>query len=144
MFINVLGQYVSILIESSSGCSKKKRSLLRNSKAGSIFLEGPDDGSIRIETCCPSTIINIIKVCCVWLTHHFIFIVVFWHYHNWNCTWRESYASQNTQNFTQSIFGISCKFAADIFKCKLHLFHCNYCHTGKSPLKLHLYSIKSR
>ena len=31
----------------------------------SIFLEGPEDDSIRIETCCPNTIINIIKFCCV-------------------------------------------------------------------------------
>jgi len=35
------------------------------SKQGSIFLEGPEDDSIRIETRCPNTINNIIKVCCV-------------------------------------------------------------------------------
>jgi len=29
------------------------------------FLEGPEDDSIRIETCCPNTIINIQKFCCV-------------------------------------------------------------------------------
>ena len=68
--------------------------------------------------------------------------VVFWHYQNWNSTWSESHASQNTQNLTQSKSGISCKFAADIFKCNLHLFHCNYRHTGKSTLKLHLCSAK--
>ena len=28
-------------------------------------LEGPEDDYIRIETCCPSTIINIIEFCCV-------------------------------------------------------------------------------
>ena len=28
-------------------------------------LEGPEDDSTRIETCCPTTIINIIKFCCV-------------------------------------------------------------------------------
>ena len=39
-------------------------------------LEGPEDDSIRIETCCPNTIINIIKFCCVWLIHHCIFIYV--------------------------------------------------------------------
>jgi len=50
MFIIVLGQHVSILIESSSGPSK--------------ILEGPEDDSIRIETCRPNTIINI-KFCCV-------------------------------------------------------------------------------
>ena len=55
MFIIVLGQYVSILIESSSGPSKKI------DPEGSIFLEGPEDGSTRIEAYCPSTIINIIK-----------------------------------------------------------------------------------
>ena len=55
MFIIVLGQRVSILIESSSGPSKK----------GSIFLEGPEDDSIKIETVCPSTMINIVKFCCV-------------------------------------------------------------------------------
>jgi len=55
MFFNVLGQHVSILIESSSDPSKE----------GSIFLEGPEDDYIRIETCCPNTLINIIKVCCV-------------------------------------------------------------------------------
>jgi len=32
---------------------------------GSVFLEGPEDGSIRIETCYPNTIINIMKFCCV-------------------------------------------------------------------------------
>ena len=37
------------------------------------ILEGPEDDSIRIETCCPSTIINIIKFCCVWLTHRCVF-----------------------------------------------------------------------
>ena len=35
------------------------------SKGESIFLEGPEDDSIRIETCCPNTLINTIKVCCV-------------------------------------------------------------------------------
>jgi len=29
------------------------------------FLERPEDDSISIETCCPNTIINIIKFCCV-------------------------------------------------------------------------------
>ena len=55
MFIIVLGQYASILVEPSSGPSKKI------DPSGSIFLEGPEDDSIRIETYCPSTIINIIK-----------------------------------------------------------------------------------
>jgi len=32
---------------------------------GSIFLEGPEDDSIRIETCSPSTIINTTKFCCL-------------------------------------------------------------------------------
>ena len=40
MFIIVLGKYVSIL-------------------------KGLEDDSLRIETCCPNTIINIIKFCCV-------------------------------------------------------------------------------
>jgi hypothetical protein len=40
------------------------------------FLEGPEVDSIRIETCCPRTIINIIKLCCVWLIHHCIFVYV--------------------------------------------------------------------
>jgi len=31
---------------------------------------------IRIETCCPNIIINIIKFCCVWLIHHCIYIYV--------------------------------------------------------------------
>ena len=56
VFIIVLGQHVSILIESSSGTSKIVRICI---------LEGPEDDSIRIETCCPNTIINIIKYCCV-------------------------------------------------------------------------------
>jgi hypothetical protein len=56
MFIIVLEQHVSILIESSSGPS--------------------NDDSVRIETCCPNTIINTIKFCCVWLIHHCIFICV--------------------------------------------------------------------
>jgi hypothetical protein len=40
------------------------------------FLQGPDDDSIRIETCCPNTIMNIIKFRRVSLTHHCIFIYV--------------------------------------------------------------------
>jgi hypothetical protein len=47
------------------------------SKWGSIFLEAPEDDSIRIETRCPNTIKNIIKVCCVWLTHYCIFYINF-------------------------------------------------------------------
>ena len=35
------------------------------SKYESVFFEGPEDDSIRIETYCPNTLINIIKVCCV-------------------------------------------------------------------------------
>ena len=52
MFFNVLEQHVSILIESSSGPSKKT----------DPYLEGHEDDSIRIETCCPNTLKNIIKV----------------------------------------------------------------------------------
>ena len=47
MCLNVLGQHVSALTESSSGPSKKTVRL--------CFLEGLEDDSIRIETCCPST-----------------------------------------------------------------------------------------
>jgi len=39
------------------------------------ILEGPEDGSIRIETCCPNAISSIIKFCCVWLIHHCVFIM---------------------------------------------------------------------
>jgi len=46
MFFIVLGQHVSILIESSSGPSKKI----------DPYLEGPENDSIRIETCCPNTV----------------------------------------------------------------------------------------
>ena len=56
VFFIVLGQHISILTESSSGPSKK---------LDPIFLEGPEDDSIRIETCFPNKIKNIIKVCCV-------------------------------------------------------------------------------
>ena len=63
MFVIVLRQHVSNLIESSSGPSKKIDPYLEMLK--SIFLEGPEDDSIRFETCCPNTIINIIKFCCV-------------------------------------------------------------------------------
>jgi len=56
MFIVVLGQHVSILIESSSGPYKD---------VSICFLEGPEDDSIRIETCCPNTTINVIKFCYV-------------------------------------------------------------------------------
>ena len=107
MFIIILGQHVSILIESSSGPSREidpyleklkcsvgpqtltfvipqciltflSKDLFSNvsvwdhtthfniSKLGSIFLEGPEDDSVRIETYCPNTVVNIIKVCCVW------------------------------------------------------------------------------
>ena len=55
MFIIVLGQHVSILIESFSGPSKKI----------DPYLEGPEVDPIRIKTYCPNTIINIIKFCCV-------------------------------------------------------------------------------
>ena len=41
------------------------------------FLEGTEKDSIRIETCCSSTIIKKIKnLCCVWLILHCIFIYV--------------------------------------------------------------------
>jgi len=60
MFIIVLGQHVSILTESSSSPSKNTDPYLAMFK-GSIFLEGPEDDSIRIETCCPDTLINIMK-----------------------------------------------------------------------------------
>ena len=53
MFIIVLGQLVSILIVSSSGPSKDT----------DPYLDGPEDDSTRIETCCPNTIINTIKFC---------------------------------------------------------------------------------
>jgi len=39
-----------------------------------LTLEGPEDDSIGIETCCPNTIINKIKFFCVLLIHHCIFI----------------------------------------------------------------------
>ena len=75
MFFIVLGQHVSILTESSSGPTKKTDPYLEMLKCAvgsqtltflrSIFLEGPEDESIRIETCRPNTTINIIKVCCV-------------------------------------------------------------------------------
>ena len=73
MFINVLGQHVSILTKSSSGPSKKidpylemiPQRILTFLCKDLIFLEGPEDDSIRIEICCPNTLINIIKVCCV-------------------------------------------------------------------------------
>ena len=61
MFIIVLGQHVSILIESSSGLSKKIDPYL---EMFCVFLEGPEDYSIRIEICCPN-IISIVKFCCV-------------------------------------------------------------------------------
>jgi len=35
--------------------------------------------NLSIETCCPHTIMNIIKFCCVWLIHHYIFIKTVWH-----------------------------------------------------------------
>ena len=54
-FFIVLGQHFSILIESSSGPSKKI----------DPYLEGPEGDSIRIKTCCPNTIKYIMKVCCV-------------------------------------------------------------------------------
>ena len=46
------------------------------------FLVRPEDNSISIETCRPNTIIDIIKLCCVWLIHHCIFIYV------WRELWR--------------------------------------------------------
>ena len=37
--------------------------ILNIAKEGSVLSEGPKDDSIRIETCCPNTVINIIKFC---------------------------------------------------------------------------------
>jgi len=34
-------------------------------KSRICILEGPEDDSVRIETCFPNTVINIIKFCCV-------------------------------------------------------------------------------
>ena len=66
VFIIVLGRHVSFLIESSTGPAKKIDPCLKCLKMrGSIFLEGPEDDSIRIETCCPSTIINIKVLFCL-------------------------------------------------------------------------------
>ena len=70
MFIIVLGQHVWILIESSSSPSKIQIITLRI-----CILEGPEDNSIRIETYCPNTIINIIKCCCVWYFIVYLFIL---------------------------------------------------------------------
>jgi len=61
MFIIVLGQHVSILIESFSSPSKTQILIWQCI----CTLEGPEDDSIRIEIRCPNTIINIIKFCCV-------------------------------------------------------------------------------
>jgi len=36
--------------------------IFKHFKSGSIFLEEPEDDSVRIETCCLNKIINIIKV----------------------------------------------------------------------------------
>jgi len=57
MFVIVLGQHVSILIESASGPSKIQILTVRI-----CILEGPEADSIRIETCCPNTIINKINI----------------------------------------------------------------------------------
>jgi len=63
MFIIVLGKHVSILIESSSSPSKKD--------------PYSEDDSIRIETCCPNTIISIINVLmCLTDTSFYIYILL--------------------------------------------------------------------
>jgi len=59
MFIIVLGQNVSIHIESSSGTFKTIDPYLK---------------CLRIETCCPSTIINLIKFFIVFLTVQYLII----------------------------------------------------------------------
>ena len=65
-FFIALGQHVSILIESSSGPSKKIDPYLEMLKCAVGSLEGPEDDSVRIETCCPNAIKkNTTKVCCV-------------------------------------------------------------------------------
>ena len=63
-FLIVLGQHVSILIESSSGPSKKIDSYLEMLKCAVGFqtLTTCFD-SYRIETCCSNTLKKIIKVC---------------------------------------------------------------------------------
>ena len=41
------------------------RGLAGSRSRSECVLEGPEYDSIRIETCCPNTIINKIKFCCV-------------------------------------------------------------------------------
>ena len=46
------------------------------------ILVGPEDDSIRIETCYPDKIINIIKFCCVCYIIVYIYVCIFityWH-----------------------------------------------------------------
>ena len=43
---------------------------------GSVFLEGPEGDSIRVETCWPNAIMNIIKFYRVSMIHHCIFMYV--------------------------------------------------------------------
>ena len=75
-------------------------------------LEGPEDDSIRIETYCPNTIINIIKFCCVWLTHHCIFIYVL-NTSGWQ-TLKKGYFSCSTVHYNSkhSLF-------ESLFKCRM-------------------------
>ena len=52
--------------------------MLKALKKLCVNVEGPEDDCITIETCCPNTIINIIKLCCVWLIQHCIYIYICW------------------------------------------------------------------
>ena len=42
-----------------------KRSNVKNIKKLCVNFEGPEDDCTGIETCCPNTIRNVIKLCCV-------------------------------------------------------------------------------
>ena len=82
MFIIVLGQHVSILIESSSGPSKIQILTKQCLKCAvgllskDLYLIWPEDDSIRTETCCPNTTMNIIQFCCV-LTDTSLYIYIY-------------------------------------------------------------------
>ena len=62
------------------------------------------DDSIRIETCYPNTIINIIKVCCVWLTHHCLFYIRVKHFGMANCKKKKKRALQSLTDHQLILF----------------------------------------
>ena len=80
LFITVLGRHVSTLIVilrpsyDTDPYLTYPTAHFKHCYVRICILQKPEDDSVRVETCCPNTIINIIKFYRVCLIHRFIFI----------------------------------------------------------------------